>query len=279
MSNRLMVLVVALCSLVAPYLAGAQAVPPSDRDALVALHVSRGGRAGDLDGIIALADDAGAKGLPVRPLTDKIREGVSKRASPARIAAVIRQMAADLETADRITREWAPAASGAAREAAVTLLAEALGNGFTPDDVRRGLTPEEARELGRQAQPAGTPPAAPETLASAAKGLAFIKDAKLPVTEGTAVVAEAARRGYHAYDLLDLGRQIKRRERDYQTGRATLRALRDAIARGERPEQLFRDSRAGVVERPAAVRPVPPTRPERPLRPETPPRPERAGRP
>jgi hypothetical protein len=278
MSGRLVILAIVFGALAAAPAASAQSMSDVDRDALLALHVSRGGRAGDLHGVITLANDAGARGLPVRPLTDKIREGVAKRAAPARIEAVIRQMAADLDAADRLAREWAPASNAPAREAAVTLLAEALGNGFTADDARRGLTPDEARELGRQAQPAGAPAVSADTLASAAKGLAFIKDAKLPVADGTVLVAEAARRGYRAYDLLDLGRQIKRRERDYQTGRATLRALRDAIVRGERPEQLFRHHRA-EVERPAAVRPVPPTRPDRPVRPEPPPRPERAGRP
>ncbi len=277
MSGRLLTLALVFGALAAAPAASAQSMSDADRDALLALHVSRGGRPGDLDGVINLANDAEAKGLPGRPLTDKIREGVAKRAAPARIEAVIRQMAADLDAADRLAREGAPAASAPAREAAVTLLAEALGNGFAPDDARRGLTPDEVRELGRQAQPAGTPPASPDTLASAAKGLAFIKDAKLPVAEGTAVVAEATLRGYRAHDLIDLGRQIKRRERDYQTGRATLRTLRDAIARGERPERLFRDQPARV-ERPAA-RPVPPTRPDRPVRPEPPPRPERVGRP
>jgi hypothetical protein len=121
-----------------------------------------------------------------------------------------------------------------------------------------------------------------EGLASAAKGLSLIAEAKLPMREGTSVIVEAVRQGFGARDVMELGREIKRRERDFVAGRSTLRAVRDAIARGDRPEQLFRDSRPEPVERPAATRPATPerpARPERPERPETPQRPERPDRP
>lgn len=115
-----------------------------------------------------------------------------------------------------------------------------------------------------------------ELLASAARGLSFIKDAQLPVAEGTTVIAEAVRQGFRSHEILDLGREVKRREGDYRAGRASLRALRDAIARGDRPDQLFRDSRTDTVERPAATRSETPA--ERPARPETQ-RPEQPVRP
>jgi hypothetical protein len=102
----------------------------------------------------------------------------------------------------------------------------------------------------------------------------FIKDARLPVGDGTRVVAEAARQGVRPAELLDLGREIKQRERIYQQDLMALRALGDAIARGERPERLFPVDR---VERPAAVRPEAPA--ERPVRPEPAARPERPERP
>ncbi|HEY5550979.1 MAG TPA: hypothetical protein VIK52_03765, partial [Opitutaceae bacterium] len=130
----------------------------------------------------------------------------------------------------------------------------------------------------------GKPPVSPEGLAGAAKGLSFIKEGRLPVAEGTAVMAEAVRQGFRSHEMLDLGREIKRRERDYREGRANLLAVRDAIARGSRLDQLFRDSRAGIVDRPAATRPEPTatrpepvTRPERPQPPERPARPEGTG--
>jgi hypothetical protein len=234
------------------------------------LRVDRGGRSEDVDVLIRQADDAAAKGLPVQPLTNKIREGLAKGYDPERIASVVRQMALHLETADRLLRDLPPNSSPRSREPHVALLADALGGGVTADEVG---------EIRRQSEVSGKPPVTAEGLAGAAKGLSFIKEARLPVSEGTAVMAEAVRQGFRSYEMLDLGREIKRRQRDYQEGRASLMALRDAIARG-RSEQLFRD-RPVSVDRPAATRPAPTadrpepvTRPERPQPPERPTRPE-----
>jgi hypothetical protein len=211
------------------------------------------------------------KGLPAAPLTNKIQEGLAKGVDVKRIELVVRQLATNLETADRIVREIEPASAGAAREASVTLFADALGTGVTPDEVR---------ELQKVAQPPGQTMMSADAASHAAKSLSFIKAARLPARDGAAVIAEAVKRGFRSREILDLGREVKRREADYQAGRASLQALRDAIARGERSDQLFRDSRLEPVERPAATRPNPTVdrpaaRPETPQRPEQPTRPER----
>jgi len=95
----------------------------------------------------------------------------------------------------------------------------------------------------------------------------MIGEARLSVPEGTAVMAEAVKQGYRSTEILALAREVKRHEADYRAGRASLTALRDSIARGNRPEQLFRDTRPAPVERPAA-RPDAPQRPEKPSRPQ-----------
>jgi hypothetical protein len=211
--------------------------------------------------LLRQADAAGARGLPVAPLRNKIREGFAKGHNPKQIEAAVNQITSNLEAADRIVREVEPGAAVAARESAVTLLADALFSGLTTDEIR---------ELQRQAQATSS-----QDLAGAAKGLSFIKDARLPVNDGTAVMSEAVRQKFRAYEMQDLGREIKRREADYRAGRASLRSLRDTIARGTRPETILRDSRA---ERPAATRPDATTdRPERPTT--TTDRPQRPERP
>ena len=231
----------------------AQSVSESDREALA-----------------RIADDAAAKGLPSAPLTNKIQEGIAKGYNAKQIEPVVRQMASQLEAADQLLREIDRAAAGPARDASVTLLAESLGSGVSANDIR---------ELRRQTQAADGPAVSSEAIASAAKGLAYIREAKLPVSDGTGVMATAVRQGFRSHEVLDLGREIKRRERDFAAGRSTLRAVRDAIARGDRPEQLFRDSRPERTERPAGSRPARPERPKRPERPARPERPERPARP
>ena len=212
----------------------------------------------DVEALMHVADEIAAKGLPSAPLTNKIREGVAKGVDPKRIEVVIRQMGANLESADRLIREVTET-PGASRESAVVLVAESLGSGVTVDEVR---------ELRRLAQPEPRTPVPVDAVASAVKGLSIIEEARLSVPDGTAVMAETVKRGYRSNEILDLAREIKRRETDYRTGRASLTALRDAIARGNRPEQLFRDSQGPAAERPAATRPERPA--ERPAaRPDT----------
>ena len=104
------------------------------------------------------------------------------------------------------------------------------------------MSANDIRELRRQTQAADKPAVSSEAIASAAKGLSYIRDAKLPVSDGTGVVAAAVRQGFRSHEVLDLGREIKRRERDFVAGRSTLSEVRDAITRGERPEQFFRDA-------------------------------------
>jgi hypothetical protein len=228
-------------------------------------------QAAEREALDRLVAEAAAKGLPAAPLTNKIQEGLAKGHPATRIEPVVRQMVTHLESADRLLRELDPAAGGAGRQASVVLLAESFGGGVTADEVR---------ELRKQATATGGgAPMPAEALASAAKGLSFIKEARLPAADGSAVIAAAVRQGYRSHEVLDVGREVKRREADYRTGRASLRALRDAIARGDRPDQLFSDSRPAPIERPAATRPQAPVdRVERPTRPE-PARPEQPVRP
>ena len=267
----LAVLLLTLSGLSASVSAG-QSVSAPERETLVRLGVDRGGQAEDIEALLRQADEAAAQGLPFEPLTNKIREGLAKGADAKRIDVVIRQLATNLETADQLVRELDPGTPALGHEEEVTMLAESFGAGVTPDEVR---------EIRRQAQTSGTSLSLPE-LASAAKGLAFVKDARLPALEGTEVMVEALRQGFRAHEILDLGRDIKRREADYQAGRADLGALRDAIARGDRPERLIRNERndrVERVERPSTARPEPSDRPERAPRPEVPTRPDTVDRP
>lgn len=265
---RLLVLATSLAAAAPTW---AQVVTSAERDTLVRLRSARGGNAADVDRLLVLVEDASRQGLPADAVLNKVREGLAKGVPPERIDPVLRLIVSQLESADRLLRELFTAAPGPSRAPSVTLLAEALGAGVTADDVR---------ELARVV-PAGGGPLSVDRLAAASKGLSLIASARLPLTEGRPVMGEAARRGFQAAELVELGRDVKRREADYLSGRATLAALREAIARGERPDQIFRPvrdaSRARTAPRPedVAARPAPVDRPERPRAPDAAPLPER----
>jgi hypothetical protein len=265
---RAVPLLLALALAAAAVPCAAQALTPAEREAIARMRVDRGGRAEDVAGLVRTLDAAAARGLPTEPLASKVREGLAKGYDPGRIEPVILRMAADLDTAGALLRERGEAAPAA--RTAVVLLADALGGGVTPDEVRT---------LGRLALRPGETALSPDLLAGAARGLSFIKEARLPAGDGASVMAESVRQGYRQHEMLDLAREIKRRATAYREDRALLRALRESIARGERSERLFRDVRPDPVERPAVERQPASDRPERPQAPERPQRPDVPERP
>lgn len=215
----------------------AEPIPSQDRDDIVRLRVARGGTAQEVAGLLEQAGKAADRGLPAELLANKIKEGLAKGVDPTRIEPVLGRLIGHLDAAQEIvkgsgSRDVAEV-SGAARTRALDVLAEAFA---------RGLTPDEARELERQARQ-GTPRLTAESLAAGAKGLAVLKEAGIAVKEGVPLMSVAIQRGFRSADLVDLSRELKRRSSEIQSGKVRLKSLREAIARGDRPEQLFGDER------------------------------------
>ena len=209
-----------------------------DREDIVRLRVARGGSAQDVAGLLDQAGKAADRGLPAELLANKIKEGLAKGVEPTRIEPVLGRLIGHLDSAQEVlkgagSREVAEV-TGVARTRTLDLLAEAFA---------RGLSPDEARELERQTRQVGAAKLSAEALAAGAKGLAVMKEAGIPVKEGLPVVSEAIQRGFRAGELVDLSRELKRRGSDIQSGKVRLQTVRDAIARGDRPDQLFADDR------------------------------------
>ena len=99
---------------------------------------------------------------------------------------------------------------------------------------------DEVRELSRLSQD-GRHKATQEELAAGAKSLAVMKEGRIPSKDGAALVGEGMKQGYRASELLDLSREVKRRGSDFEEGRASLKALREQVSRGERSDRLFKD--------------------------------------
>lgn len=271
--------------LVLPLVCVAQEVTPQERADMIRMRVAQGGTADEVDELIRAANGIAAKGLPSEPVTNKIREGLAKGVEPKRIEPVLRQLTRQLETADQLVTELEVVRSGSSRGGAVMAMADAL---------MRGVTPEEVRDLHRQGRSSGQP-LTPDALTSAAKSLSMLKEATIAPTQSVAVVGEAMRQGYRANELLELGRELKRRGGEFQSGRADLQSVREQIAKGDRPERLFREDhgghggngrgetrlewsdRSGSGRTDHIERPERSIRPDRPERLERPERPERSG--
>lgn len=214
----------------------AESLSDQDRAEINRLRAAQGHSSDDITSLIEQVNKAGERGLPVESLANKVKEGLAKGIDPKRIDPVLRQMTSRLESAHEVLQE--AKGRGLAegnRQRALETMAEAFARGATADEVR---------ELSRLSQE-GRHKATQEELAAGAKSLAVMKEGKISSNDGTALIGEGIRQGYRSSDLLDLGREVKRRGSDFQEGRASLKALREQVRRGERGDRLFKDKDRG----------------------------------
>ncbi|TKB66137.1 MAG: hypothetical protein E8D52_17375 [Nitrospira sp.] len=203
-----------------------------DREAITRLGSVQGRSENEITPLLDHVSKAGERGLPTESLLNKMREGLAKGVEPKRIDPVLRQMTSRLESAHEVLEEAkSRGLSEGNRQRAIETMAEALSRGATVDEVR---------ELSRLSQE-GRHKATQEELAAGAKGLAVMKEGRIPSKDGTALVGEGIKQGYRSSELLDLGREVKRRGSDFEEGRASLKALREQVSRGERSDRLFKD--------------------------------------
>lgn len=217
----------------------AEPLSAQDREEINRLRAAQGHSAEAVEPLFEQIAKAGDRGIPLEPLANKVKEGLAKGVEPKRIEPVLRQLVAHFEAAQELLQESASkglieAAQGN-RQRALESMVEALSRGTTAEEVR-----ELARAAPRQGQKLN-----PETLASGAKSLAVMKEAKIPSKDGAAIVTEGIRQGYRPAELADLARELKRRGQEIRDGRLSTQALRDQIARGDRADRLFREDRSG----------------------------------
>jgi hypothetical protein len=183
---------------------------------------------------------AGERGIPTESLANKVKEGLAKGIEPRRIDSVLRQMVDHYDKAQEVLKETGSRGiEEGNRQRAMETMAEALSRGATADEVR---------ELARMSKD-GRQKITQEELAAGAKGLAVMKEGKIPSKDGAALVGEGLRQGYRSSELIDLGREVKRRGSDFREGRASIQELREKVSRGEREDKLFREDRGGDGDR------------------------------
>jgi hypothetical protein len=216
--------------------AWAEPLSAQSRAEINRLGSTQGRSANEINPLLDRVNKAGERGLPTEPLLNKVREGLAKGVDPKRIEPVLRQMMSRLESAHEVLEEAKDhGIVEGNRQRALEMMAEALGRGATIDEVR---------ELSRLSED-GRHRATQDELAAGAKGLAVMKEGGIPAKEGTALVGEGIRQGYRPSELLELGREVKRRGSDFEDGHASLEHLREQVSHGERVDRLFREDRSG----------------------------------
>jgi len=228
--QKLNVWLMGLVMVVVPQVSHAASLPAKDVQDINQLGQARGHTPESINRLLEHAQQAIDQGLPERPIMNKIKEGLAKGASPERIQPVVRDMVGNLRDAREVLRDATSGGSGqegGGNSRATEVMAEALGRGVTVDEVRF---------LGRSG---GKNRVNQEDLAFGAKGLALTKEGGVSGADAIPVVGEALRQGFRSNELLDLGREIKKRGNEFRADRNRIQDIKKAVERGERPDKIF----------------------------------------
>lgn len=206
-------------------------LPQRDLNEISRLAQDRGLSRDQVDRLIEQASRAGDRGLPPETILNKIKEGLAKGVPPGRVAPVLQDMVRKLETARDVLGDVV--GRGNSREGGDQRSLEVLAEAFS-----RGVKPDEVRAIGRVS---GKGKVNREGLAFGAKGLALTKEAGIAGADGLALVGEAVRQGFRPGEILELGREIKKRGREFREDHARLESIKKAVKRGDRPDKIFRE--------------------------------------
>ncbi len=218
-----------------PGVVGAESLSARDLSDIQRLGKARGHSQQDIESLVDRARHIEGSGLPHEPIVNKIKEGLAKGVPLSRISPVLRKMEGNLREAHDILAEHRGRDNRENTEdrRATEVLAEALGRGVTRDNVRA------LKESGR----GGKRRLDSSSLAFGAKGLALTGEGGVSHQDGTPLVGEAIRQGFQPHELLDLGREMKKRGRELKQDRIRLKDIQKALARGERADRIFNDRR------------------------------------
>jgi hypothetical protein len=114
-------------------------VPSEDVEIIVSRAVARGADAGAINRFLDTGMSVKKEGLPVRPLLDRIEQGLSKGVQIERIAAASRRLAEKITAAqplvDTLIRNGMTSRRGNEREAAIASAARALEKSMNARDI------------------------------------------------------------------------------------------------------------------------------------------------
>jgi hypothetical protein len=175
-------------------------VPAEDLEVIVMRGRERGAPAAAVRGLIDAAAVAGERNLPLRPVLDRIEQGLAKGVPPERIAAAAQQLAGHLAAAgpivDSLEKQGLRTTSARERSDALEGVARARERSV-PDDV--------IRRIGGQAGERG------RTMAQfdrAVQSLAFLTASGMTVDAAERVTAESVERGFTEKDYARLERSV-----------------------------------------------------------------------
>src|SRR2546425_472169 len=227
---------------------------------LIQRGVGRGIQPAELVGLLDVVVRAKRQDLPVRPVLDKVKEGLAKRVPPTRIAEVASRLSGELATSRelvrRAEREGIRVEAAGDRERATQAVAAALG---------KGAPPKEMTDLSRQVARSGER-ATMSRLEVGAQTTGDLVSMGLSPRDASETVGAALSRGLSRHDVERLRERLGQELKRGGSAEEGATRLREAI-RSERPEKTEKLEKTEKTEKP-----------EKMEKPEKPPKVERPGR-
>jgi hypothetical protein len=175
-------------------------IPSPDAAVIVKRGIARGFEARTLEETVDIVIGAREKGLPVRPLLDRLQQGLSKGVPPEKLTAATRRLSEKLGAGDTLisglSGRGIKVASEGERAAAVYTVARSLEHSI----------PEEAiTSLGLKAVKQGAPLSSFDT---ALNSMTAFVEMGMPVEQASGLIGKAIDRGYSEKEMVVMEREV-----------------------------------------------------------------------
>ncbi|MFQ5655908.1 MAG: hypothetical protein ACE5G5_00020 [Candidatus Methylomirabilales bacterium] len=214
-------------------------VPKSDAASIVQRGLNRGLSPSAIAELMDLASEGGREHLPLRPLLNKINEGLAKGVPPPRIESVGQNILDDLKASKEIVRHaeklgFRPVRKGD-QDRTIEALAEAKWRGV-PLEALRDL-PTEFRK-GRSGKDASL-----SRVESAAETLVTLMDSGLSAPSATETVRIGLSRGLSREEFRRLERAIRHGRKGRGSAEDAAKRVRESLATGRDIHEIERELR------------------------------------
>ena len=181
-------------------------IPAADVAVIIKRGVSKGSAGKALEDALGAAITAKEKGLPVRPVLDRIEQGLAKGVPPERIAAATKQLVAKLSTADAIVNNLGKGGLKAGEQSekgpAVHTVARALEKSIPEDAINK---------LGQKSIAQG---ASLSRLSATIDTMTFFVEMGMNLDRASELVMKAMNKGYSEGEMFMMQKEMSDMIRD-----------------------------------------------------------------
>ncbi|MHB8883367.1 MAG: hypothetical protein ACYC69_17900 [Thermodesulfovibrionales bacterium] len=175
-------------------------IPASDVSVIITRGVSKSKDGKALEETLGAAITAKEKGLPIRPVLDRIEQGLAKGVPPERIAAATKQLVVKLSTADAIVsnlgKSGLKAGDQSAKSPAVHSVARALEKSIPEDLINK---------LGKKSITQG---ASLSRLSATIDTMAFFVEMGMNLDQASGLIMKAMDKGYSEGEMFMMQKEM-----------------------------------------------------------------------